>query len=629
MNVISRFFLVIVACSTGKSVMSQPFNIVKEINTTATNGAMISANFCAVNSTLFFSANDAVSGNELWETDGTVAGTKLVKDIFPGTGGTIGTMVNANGIILFVATDAANGPELWKSDGTEAGTTIVKDISPGTTGSAITQMIYHNGLTFFSASNGVNGLELWKSDGTEVGTMMVKDIFPGLSSSFTTTVSPYGFVTMGTSVYFAATNGTHGRELWKSDGTDVGTLMVKDVLTGSGGSINNHKAAVVNNLLYFAASNVASFANTELWATDGTDAGTYPVKDIVAGTGSSSPNNLINFNGTLFFSASSTNNGTPDLWKSDGSAAGTVVVRNLSADGVSLTVGFNNSINQFTKVNNRLFFASVSGPSGGELYVSDGTSAGTVLVKDINPGASNGAIQSSQPTNLIAFNNKLFFYAIDPTYGNEFFTSDGTSAGTVMVKDINEGTTASLITGAFAIMGSSLYLAANSQDYGGEVWKTDGTTNGTLLLKDINTVKAGTIFTPSIFGSFIINGIYYFPAQDDDHGTELWRSDGTAVGTMMVKDIWPGKASSGLGQLQEFDGVAYFFANNSINGMELWKSDGTEAGTVMVADINPGIASSLPLHFIKGSNYVFFPLNIRFMAVSYGKRMERLPVQVC
>ncbi|MBR9970880.1 ELWxxDGT repeat protein [Magnetospirillum sulfuroxidans] len=84
---------------------------------------------------------------------------------------------------------------------------------------------------FFAATDGTNGTELWKSDGTAVGTVMVKDINPGSSSS-----SPNHLTNVNGTLYFSATDGTNGTELWKSDGTAVGTVMVKDIRTGTVGS---------------------------------------------------------------------------------------------------------------------------------------------------------------------------------------------------------------------------------------------------------------------------------------------------------------------------------------------------------------------------------------------------------
>src|SRR5438552_17863011 len=123
-----------------------------------------------VNGTLFFATGNGpavISG--LWKSDGTAAGTVLLK------GGTIPfNLTNVNGTVFFTASDPATGNELWKSDGTVAGTVLVKDIVPGPDSSLLTGLTNANGTLFFTAFDPATGTELWKSDGTAAGTVMVR-----------------------------------------------------------------------------------------------------------------------------------------------------------------------------------------------------------------------------------------------------------------------------------------------------------------------------------------------------------------------------------------------------------------------------------------------------------------------
>ena len=92
-----------------------------------------------------------------------------------------------------------------------------------------------------------------------------------------------------------------------------------------------------------------------------------------------------------------------------------------------------------------------------------------------------------------------------------------------------------------------------------------------------------------------VGGTVYFRASDGASGSELWKSDGTEAGTVLLKDINPGSASSGPSGFTAVGGSVFFSANDGISGVELWKSDGTPAGTVLVKDIRPGVgASSIP-----------------------------------
>ena len=355
-----------------------------------------------VNGTVFFNATDATYGNELWKTDGTAAGTVLVKDINPGSNGSyLSDLTNVNNTLFFTADDGKNGAELWKTDGTAAGTVLVKDINPGKSGSFITNLININGTLFFVSNDGKNGAELWKSNGTAAGTVLVKDINPGKNDSFPTTL-----VNINNTLYFGANDGTHGLELWKTDGTAAGTVLVKDINPGNDSSFQFDLISV-GNTLYFSAFDPTH--GKELWKSDGTAAGTVLVKDINAGSTNSYLGNLTNVGGTLFFTAYDKTNGI-ELWKSDGTAAGTVLVKDINS-GSSTSFPEN-----LTNIDGTLFFTADNGINGSELWKSDGTAGGTVLVNDINPDGDD-----SQPGDLILVNDTLFFSADNGTNGTELW----------------------------------------------------------------------------------------------------------------------------------------------------------------------------------------------------------------
>jgi len=407
----------------------------------------------------------------------------------------------------------------------------------------------YNGYVYFSAEDGFANYELWKTNGTEAGTVKVKEINPGTTAS-----SPQSFIEMNGLLFFTAITAANGLELWKTDGTDAGTEIVKDIYAGSTSSTPQN-LIVINNVLYFSANTSAN--GTELWKSDGTNAGTVLVKDVASGTSSSSPGIFSNVNGVLFFVAFSSGIGT-ELWKSDGTNAGTVLVKDIYPGSASSQPFL------LTVVGNLLFFRATDGVNGSELWRSDGTDAGTFLTKDISVGLNGIDILFSNTDG-----NLFYFTTNDGIAGYELWRSDGSNAGTFLLKDIVPGSGNSTPQNLTAI-GNTLYFSAN-----GQLWKTDGTTLGTVLI--IDPITGFSPGSPTNFTN--LNGVLYFTAQTAAAGRELWKSDGTDAGTMMVKDIRTGTLSSLPNSLTNVNGLLYFTASTGSNNL-LFKSDGTDAGTI-------------------------------------------------
>ena len=127
-------------------------------------------------------------------------------------------LINGGDTLFF---ELCNGSQnwLWKSDGTKAGTKVVKKVDATYSASV-------GGTLFFNGDDDTHGEELWKSDGTKSGTKLVKDInttIPGAGSF------PRNLTSAGDTVFFQANDGSHGVELWKSNGTKSGTKLVKDI----------------------------------------------------------------------------------------------------------------------------------------------------------------------------------------------------------------------------------------------------------------------------------------------------------------------------------------------------------------------------------------------------------------
>jgi ELWxxDGT repeat protein len=402
-----------------------------------------------------------------------------------------------------------------------------------------------------------------------LGPQMVLDINPGTGSSFAQ--SP---LAIGSNGYFPADDGAHGTELWKTDGTAVGTQLVKDIIPGAASAVPAYLTNV-NGTLFFTVD------GNRLWKSDGSEAGTVLVSSIVG-------SNFTSVNGTLFFSYDDGFYGT-ELWKSDGTAEGTTEVADVFPGGIrgygvtyygkgySFYTPNSSNPQQLTNVNGTLFFTA-DDVHGRELWKSDGTSDGTVLVADINPG---GSPYDPAPASLTNVNGTLFFEDNDGAHGLELWRSDGTPGGTFPVSN--------LVPTWLTNVNGTLFFSANDGAHGEELWKSDGTAVGTVLVKDINPGSGSS--GPS--NPTDVNGTPFFEADDGTHGWELWKSDGTPGGTVQVKDINPGRFSSGPTNLINANGTLFFTADDGSGARTLWRSDGSAGGTISVASFANLAASPL------------------------------------
>lgn len=629
--------------------------------------------------TLFFVADTSSEGRELWKTDGTTEseGTVLVKDIRPGLDSSdiqnltpivvntdSGLNITYSNRVVFSADNGTSGKELWISDGTSDGTFLLKEITSGENGSILANFVSLSpGLVLFTAQTTEGGVvSLWRTNGTSNGTYLIEDFLlePDASKQ-----SPVGTdfrspVVVGSRVYFmlgddeiwvtngvndegtemihrfrsgtrdsepslfsnvqsskvvfAANSPNEGVEPWITDGTQAGTTLLNDIVPGPSSSLASNFTAASGDRFYFTAEDASS--DRELYFVEGTNV--TRLKNINA-SGSSFPSDLFwhsSGNMLLFAAASTVNN--LELWRSNGTEAGTVLLKDLNAGSLGDPASVGSSPSGFTAIGNVVYFAATDFDKGRELYRTDGSAANTRRVKDISASGQN----SANPDEFVVMpatgtNRRLYFVATgsgglngSQETGRELWRSDGSESGTIVVKDIQLGSTSSITDKAYlTVVGSTLYFVADDGRNGRELWKTNGSAASTKMVRNINNQNSS--FGTSNNGSdptdlINVNGRLFFLADDGINGRELWVSNGTSAGTVRVTNLVSGSGDGQISDLTVVGDVLCFAANNGVSGREVWFSDGTAAGTKVLVDIVPGSGSSNPSNLFNYQGNLLF-----------------------
>jgi ELWxxDGT repeat protein len=669
---------VLVAVLSAPALIAQTPYLVKDINTmfAQNTGSSTPANFQVFDGTLYFRARTFSNGQELWKYSNGEA--SMLADINPGFRGGIETGFQVdlgNGVRVFAANDGTHGSELWRTDGTEAGTMMVKDINPnGSSGGVpfLSGVTYKNQV-LFTANDGIHGTEPWISDGTAAGTRMIADLDGTPASSGVTTVSfvgetilitangavwssdgtpegthsitgnigaGTGFARIGSLAVFTAAPAESGRELWKTDGTAEGTQMIADIAPGPTSGYRSGGAAIVGNTYYFWAADDG--VGQDIWATDGTAAGTRMVASLSATNSSNFPFMFVD-GGKAYVDMDGRLSAT-DL------ATGTTTV--LEASGVQTSV---------------LAFGRLYYPSGDLLKWTDGTT--TNIVKSLN----------GSPTSLTFTGGKLYFAGNDPLHGNEPWVSeDGSEATTHLLVNVVPDGAPSSNPQDFQATDSLLFFTASGGGTGtGPFWRSDGTTAGTFSQPtdqfsypqydfthphDFTAWNGSLFFSASgigplhlwrnsgdaislfkdfpntFFGGFLPTSRYLFFNTTTNSTSTSWRSDGTTEGTATINGLFGFTAAIEAasrtymadtialwvlddtatnatkvadlfpypGPFCRVGGTIFFAQEKGPYRRELWRTDGSVGGESLVKDINPGDNSSDPKLLTAAGRYLFF-----------------------
>lgn len=387
---------------------------------------------------VFFSANDGIHGKELWVTDGTGAGTRLVRDINRGGEGSVPRQLTKVGSRLFFsAIDATHGRELWVSDGTAAGTKLVKDLTAGKEGSSVSSIADAGGTAYVVR----NARELWRSDGTAAGTSRLRS-FDGVTVDDS--------VALGKVLLFSADG------LWKTKGTVASTQR----LTPAGGHAD--LLTRFNGQVYFrrvgAAGAPGAEPSPELWRSDGTKAGTGRFGQVY------DPRDLSVLGGHLYLDGRAS--GFDRLFRSDGTVAGTgpVVPKVGPMFGLLVAAGrlWSTAVGQMDEPHS--------------LWVSDGTATGT---SRLYGGGNDWYVSDWRRIDGVGMAGRLWFAAgpLDtgpgdsdelPFLDQEPWASDGTTEGTLEVADINPD--GSSLPRDFVKLGQRILFSADDGEHGRELW---------------------------------------------------------------------------------------------------------------------------------------------------------------
>lgn len=584
---------------------------------------------------VYFLADDGGSGVELWSTDGTSRGARRITDFaYPlpfslnGEPFEASSLASVGGRLLFSAYADGHQSRLWTSRG-RLRTTAPLTGCPA--GCPVTRTAYFSrlgGRWVFNGYDDAHGWEPWVTDGTSDGTRRLAEVIPGPDSAYLR-----AFTSAAGRVWFERfiDQGEPG-DLWVTDGTAAGTRFLAKDRPGEThyapfpAARPLDLAGIGGKAIFMGYDDQHGF---QPWVSDGSPAGTSPLAAPTIGEGSW-PSGLAAFGEHVLFTAC--RDQKTELWASGGTAATTVRIVDALLDSCSFDLQPGAA-----PLGDAAIFRA-----GSQIWRTDGTAAGTLRLMDFSketyvgpPLAAGGKVLFSviaagaasywstdgtpQGTRKLvdlpgyatyeaAAGSQVFF--LEAEYlSSRVWRTDGTAAGTYPLTSINSyPTTAALPVPGFLELGGRVYFLTFVDNHGPEIWSTDGTPQGT---RRAVTPAAG--YTGAVDGLESEGGLLWFRARraGSDPRPVLWRSDGTEAGTFPL----PADLSDGVltpyyrDRFAAIGSRVFFQATDPVHGAELWSSDGTPEGTRMVRDLFPGLPDSHPLWLAAAGGRVWFAAN--------------------
>jgi ELWxxDGT repeat protein len=492
-------------------------------------------------------------------------------------------------------------PFLFVSDGTLAGThRIPISGRPAPDQYSIAPLLAGAGFT-------KAGHQLWQIDPSGLSSTLLHDFLPADGSS-----GPLGQIVLGDKLLFCAATSSGTQQMFASDGTASGTLLLT--------AAENARCQITPGAppVYLGVAGGLGFFNaaSRFWATDGTPSGTHEIGSSKLSFGlpiAAAGDQLIFAGLPPTFGECGPYDEQP--WVSDGTAKHTREILALNPFFGDLggsqcsDLPLSSNPGPGISLGSTVLFAADDLVHGRELFLTDGSAAGTHLVADINGGTkpndeSDGGPSriglGSNPTDFVRLGPGAVFVADDGVTGLQLWYSNGKTAGTHRVLDAAHINPTAVPHDLVAFQGAVFFIAPHRK--GEALFRTDGTTAGTILVADLSLGGQ-----PSFAHGLTASGpSLFFVAFNETTGSELWTSRGTPATTHLVVDLRPGFLGSAPQNLADAGGILVFAADDGVSGLEPWRSDGTAAGTLRLADLAAGEASSNPGPFSVVGNQLLF-----------------------
>lgn len=570
--------------------------------------------------------------NGLAISDGTRTGTHVIfRPLSMDSGRGNKGFATLGSFLLFSAETytSGTGKELFISDGTPKGTKLLKDIYPGTYGSQPSDFARLGNKIYFAAEDPKYGRELWSSDGTATGTVLVKDIEPKKRQGFPFSSKPTKLHALGNKLLFQAATLDSGEEPWISDGTRQGTFLLKDLTRGSA-STRLQAILALGSHAYFVIPNLSK--TYTLYRTDGTTQGTQPITEL--GIEWPQPISLTPYGNRFLFPNKDSAHGL-EPWIGDGTPQGTKILVDLVLKR-TLTQG--SDPRNFRALGDLLYFSTAQLGHINSLWKTDVAGLGAKKITTVRTGAriqkAGDRILWMEGANpmwkLLAYDprqkkitpllttqgafselntlGEKWYFSEKPLNGKtlKFWVTDGTKAGTKPLSWIPSGSLdvrySTIPFGRRALLIGPIYRTLPQKTF--SIWLTDGSKAGTQALATITSPIPLKFIFPQGYAQWGNDLVFAFKMIDSRYASKtlLFHTNGTPAGTKLIKTL----AQDRLPRIEALGGKFFFSLYARNTGMELWVSDGTPKGTKLLKDLLPGPASSFPSSMTRVGNRIVF-----------------------